>query len=136
MICLPGGGEGSSSTYAPFCFLVRRGVARSVCWTVVDSSGWGENEPAAQTVVPPTVPFMTRRLHADASRLGSVTLVSKSNRMADNLRKAFALDMLATIVASWCLYGKLRTVRDLFHTSGEILTIGGCSIVGLGEECW
>lgn len=42
--------------------------------------------------------------------------------------------MLVTIIASVALLGKLRKARDLFHTSTEIVTVGGFSIVGMGKQ--
>lgn len=44
------------------------------------------------------------------------------------------LDMLVTIIASVALLGKLRGVQDLFHTSTEIVTVGGFAIIGVGRQ--
>jgi len=55
------------------------------------------------------------------------------NSVAEGLPKTAVLDMLATVVAASVLYSKLRHAQDLLHTSQEILTVGGLSLVGLGK---
>lgn len=43
------------------------------------------------------------------------------------------VDMLLTVVASAYLYRKLNKTKDLFNTSGEIVTVGMFSILAVGE---
>lgn len=54
--------------------------------------------------------------------------------MADTLPLTGFLDNMVTIIASIALLGKLRKSRDLFHTSTEIVTVGGFAIVGVGKQ--
>jgi len=72
---------------------------------------------------------LSTTLHATPDR----HFPSRWNSVADILPKTAVLDMLATVVAAYVLYGKLRTAQDLLHTSEEILTVGRLSLLGLGK---